>query len=142
MNTTNKGVINEIRVLKLALIVTIFASLLPPCAFTLSHFCLSIIVSIVHRFLSVKTRVGVCSQQIFKYCVPRYIGDSSIACRMLELERCVVTSAATTATSSTASDSGVGSEESGGLGYSGGKGDPGDTAGESIMSNKFPLFYA
>ena len=62
---------------------------------------------------------------------------------MLELERCVVTSAATTATSSTASDSGVGSEESGGLGYTGGKGDPGDnTAGESIMSNKFPLFYA
>ena len=58
---------------------------------------------------------------------------------MLELERCVVTSAATTATSSTASDSGVGSEESGGLGYSGGKGDPGDTAGESIKSNKFSL---
>ena len=59
---------------------------------------------------------------------------------MLELERCVVTSAATTATSSTASDSGVGSEESGGLGYSGGKGEQGDTAGESIKSNKFSLF--
>ena len=68
---------------------------------------------------------------------------------MLELERCVVTSAATTATSSTASDSGVGSEESGGLGYSGGKGDPGDTAGESILwrlgpidsrTNRFPYF--
>ena len=58
---------------------------------------------------------------------------------MLELERCVVTSA-TTASSSTASDSGVGSEESGGHGYSGGKGDPGDTAGESIKSNKFSLF--
>ena len=60
---------------------------------------------------------------------------------MLELERCVVTSD-NTASSSTASDSGVGSEESGGLGYSGGKGEQGDTAGESIMSNKFPLFYA
>ena len=58
---------------------------------------------------------------------------------MLELERCVVTSD-NTATSSTASDSGVGSEESGGLGYTGGKGDPGDTAGESIKSNKFSLF--
>ena len=64
---------------------------------------------------------------------------------MLELERCAVTSAATTATSSTASDSGVGSEESGGLGYSGGKGEQGDTAGESILwrflDNKFSLFW-
>ena len=63
---------------------------------------------------------------------------------MLELERGVVTSAATsaTATSSTASDSGVGSEESGGLGYSGGKGDAGgDTAGEIVTSNKVSLFW-
>ena len=61
---------------------------------------------------------------------------------MLELERGVVTSAATsaTATSSTASDSGVGSEESGGLGYSGGKGDAGDTAGDIVKSNKVSLF--
>lgn len=58
---------------------------------------------------------------------------------MLELERCVVTSAATTATSSTASDSGVGSEESGGLGYSGGKGEEGDTAGESILWRLGPI---
>ena len=58
---------------------------------------------------------------------------------MLELERCVVTSAATTATSSTASDSGVGSEESGGLGYSGGKGEEGDTAGETILWRLAPI---
>ena len=126
MNTTNKGVIDEIRVLKLAFTLRFHTVTLLP------------VYNSVHRFLSVKTQVGVCSQQIFKYCVPRYIGDSSIACRMLELERCVVTSD-NTATSSTASDSGVGSEESGGLGYSGGKGEEGKTAGETILWRLGPI---
>ena len=92
-------------------------------------------VTLLPVYNSVKAKVGAFSE----YCVSRNLGDSSIDCRMLELERGVVTSAATsaTATSSTASDSGVGSEESGGLGYSGGKGDAGgDTAGDIVKSNK------